>query len=46
MNEYVEDGVFKTVFVMSADNDNSILKKDLGAELHEKVLKQDDRYEV
>ena len=36
VNEYVEDGVVKIVFVKSADNDSSILTKTLSAELCEK----------
>ena len=40
VNEYVEDGVVKIVFVKSADNDSDILTKNLSAELHEKHSKK------
>ena len=36
VNEYVEDGVVKKVFVKSADNDSDILTKMISTELHEK----------
>ena len=36
VNEYVEDGIVKIIFVKSADNDSDILTKNLSAELHEK----------
>ena len=34
MNEFVEEGIFKIVFVKSADNDRDILTKNLGGDLH------------
>ena len=40
VNEYVEDGVVKIVFVKSAENDSYILTKKLSAELHEKCSKK------
>ena len=40
VNEYVEDGVVKIVFVKSADNDSNILTKNFSAELHEKHSKK------
>ena len=40
VNEYVEDGVVKIVFLKSADNDRDILTKNLSAELHEKHSKK------
>ena len=40
VNEYVEDGAVKIVFVKSADNDSNILTKNLSAELHEKHSKR------
>ena len=40
VNEYVEDGVVKIVFVKSVDNDNDILTKNLSAELHKKHSKK------
>ena len=36
VNEYVEDGIVKIIFVKSADNESDILTKNLSAELHEK----------
>ena len=36
VNEYVEDGIVKIIFVKLADNDSNILTKNLSAELHEK----------
>ena len=36
VNEYVEDGVIRAIFVMSAENDSDILAKHLRGELHEK----------
>ena len=38
VNEYVEDGIVKIIFVKSADNDSNILTKNLSAEFHEKNL--------
>ena len=40
VNEYVEDGIVKIVFVKSAENDSNILTKNLSAELHKKHLKK------
>ena len=40
MHEYVEDGVVKIVSVKSADNESSILTKNLSAELYEKHSKK------
>ena len=40
VNEYVEDGVVKIIFVKSADNDSNILIKKISAELHEKHAKK------
>ena len=34
VNEYVEDGVVKIIFVKSVENDSNILTKHLSAELH------------
>ena len=36
VNQYVEDGVDKMVFVKSTNNDSDILTKNLSAEIHEK----------
>ena len=36
VNEYVEDGIVKSFFVKSAENDSNIFKINLSAELHEK----------
>ena len=36
VNEYVEDGIVKIIFVKSADNDSNILTKNLSAELYKK----------
>ena len=36
VNEYVEDGTVKIIFVKSADNNSDILTKNLSAELHNK----------
>ena len=36
VNEYVEDGIVKIIFVKSTDNDSNILTKNLSTELHEK----------
>ena len=36
VNEYVEDGIVKIIFVKSGDNDSDILTKNLSAELHKK----------
>lgn len=36
MNEYVEDGVIKILFVKSDDNKADGMTKNLGGELHEK----------
>ena len=36
VNEYVEDGVLKIVFVKSADNTSDMMTKNLGGELHVK----------
>ena len=35
MNEYVEDGVVKIIFVKFAENDSKFLTKKLSAEMHE-----------
>ena len=40
VNEYVEDGIVKIIFVKSADNDSDILTKNLSTELHEKHVKK------
>ena len=40
VNEYVEDGVVKIVFVESAENDSNILTKNLSAQLHDKHSKK------
>ena len=40
VNEHVEDGDVKTIFVKSAENDNDILTKNLSAELHEEHSKK------
>ena len=40
VNEYVEDGVVKIVFVNSADNDSGILTKNLSTKLHKKHSKK------
>ena len=39
VNEYVEDGVVKIVFLKSADNDSNILIKNLSTDVHEKYSK-------
>ena len=39
VNEYVDDGVIKIIFVESTDNDSHNPKKNLCAELHEKHSK-------
>ena len=36
VNEYVEDGVLKIVYVKSEENDTDIFTKTLGGELHGK----------
>ena len=36
VNEHVEDGIVKLIFVKSPDNDSNILIKNIIAELHEK----------
>ena len=36
VNEFVEDGIIKIIFVKSAENDSNILTKNLSTELHEK----------
>ena len=36
VNEYVEDGIVKIIFVKSTYNDSDILTKNLSAELHKK----------
>ena len=36
VNEYVEDGIVKIIFIKLADNDSDILTKNLSTELHEK----------
>ena len=36
VNEYVEDGIVKIIFVKSIDNDSDILTRNLSAELHKK----------
>ena len=45
-NEYVKDGLVKIVHVNSVDNDDNILKNNLGNELHEvcsrKMLSEKD----
>ena len=40
VNEYVEDGVVKIVFVKSGDDDSNILTKNFSAEVHEKIFKK------
>jgi hypothetical protein len=40
VNEYVEDGTVKIIFVKSADNDSDVLTKNLSAELHDKHSKK------
>ena len=40
VNEYVEDGIVKIIFVKSADNDSNILSKNLSVELYEKHSKK------
>ena len=40
VNEYVEDGIVKIIFVKSADNDSNILTKNLSTELHGKHAKK------
>ena len=40
VNEYVEDGVVKMIFVKSAKNDSNILTKSLSMELYKKHLKK------
>ena len=40
MNEHVEDGAFKTIFVKLTENDSDILTKNLSADLHEKFSKK------
>ena len=35
VNEYIEDGIVKIIFVKSADNNSNIPTKNLSAELHE-----------
>ena len=39
INEYVEDGIIKIIFVKSSDNESGILTKNLSAELCEKHLR-------
>ena len=34
VTEYIEDGIIKIIFVKTADNDNDIMAKNLGSELH------------
>jgi len=36
VNEYVEDGVIKIIFVKSGDNDSDIMTKNLGGDLYSK----------
>ena len=36
VNEYVEDGVLKIIYVKSEENDADIFTKNLGSELHGK----------
>jgi len=36
VNEYVEDGVIKIIFVKSGDNDSDIMTKNLGEDLYSK----------
>ena len=40
VNEYIENGVVKIIFVQSAENNSKILTKNLSVELHEKHLKK------
>ena len=40
VNEYMEDGIVKIVFVKSAENDIDILTKTLSGDLHEKHSKK------
>lgn len=40
MNEYVEDGIIKIVFVKSSDNDSDIMTKNLNGDLHSKHSKK------
>ena len=39
-NEYIKDGVIKSIFVKSFKNDSNILTKNLSAELHQKHSKK------
>ena len=36
VNEYVDDGAVKIIFIKSADNDSNILTKNLSAEFYKK----------
>ena len=40
VNDYVEDGIVKIVFVKSSDKDSDILIKNLSTELYEKYSKK------
>ena len=40
VNEYVEDGVVKSIFVKSTENDCNIITKNLCVELHDKHSKK------
>ena len=40
VNEYVEDGVTKIIFVKSKDNDSDLLTKNLGSDLYTKHSKK------
>ena len=40
VNEYVEEGMIKIIFVMFADNESNVLTKNLRAELHKKHSKK------
>ena len=40
VNEYVEDGIVKILFVTSAVHDSNILMKNLSGNLHEKHSKK------
>ena len=39
VNEFVEAGIVKVIFVKSAENDSDILTKNLSTELHEKHVR-------
>ena len=43
MNEHIDDGIVKIVFVKSADYDSKSLTKNLGSELNEKQGRYDNQ---